>query len=138
MEFICKTCNKSLKFQSWLSRHERTHKQQQQSIECGCGRVFSRRDNLSRHQLKCIELSKSLKSNGSSLCDDDIENSKYASKDEFTQTGNYPSVIPDDTVPLQCSKIHQKLTKSSKDDTSINSLPLVIKRFEAPSEDDEE
>jgi hypothetical protein len=86
---------------------------------------------LNRHQLKCIELSEPLESNVS--CEDNI---KIATKDEFTQTANYPG---DDIAPLHFPKIRQKLTKSSKDnDTSTNSLPPVKKRFEAPSEDDDE
>ena len=134
MEHVCKTCGKSFKHDSSLSRHVRIHKALR--IVCGCGLSFSRRDNLNRHQLtssscRALELSEPLESNVS--CEDNI---KIATKDEFTQTANYPG---DDIVPLQCPKIRQKLTKSSKDnDTSTNSLPPVKKRFEAPSEDDED
>src|SRR3977135_731115 len=49
MEFICKTCSKSFKFQSGLSRHGRIHKALR--VMCDCGLSFSRQDSLKRHQL---------------------------------------------------------------------------------------
>ena len=48
MEFICKTCSKSFKFQSSLKRHGRIHNAF--SVKCDCGLSFSRRDSLRRHQ----------------------------------------------------------------------------------------
>jgi KilA-N domain/Zinc finger, C2H2 type len=47
----CKICGKLFKFQSSLSRHGRTHKGLK--VECECGAMFSRRENLKRHQCKC-------------------------------------------------------------------------------------
>src|SRR5277367_1351171 len=48
----CNTCGKSFKFQSGLSRHGDTHKQEYK-VHCTCGSMFSRSDCLKRHQLKC-------------------------------------------------------------------------------------
>src|SRR5258708_29774827 len=48
MDLVCKTCGKTFKFQSSLSRHGRTHRQVM--VQCACGLSFSRRDNLRRHQ----------------------------------------------------------------------------------------
>jgi Zinc finger, C2H2 type len=48
MEFICKTCNKSFKYQSNLSRHGRIHKSLR--VTCDCGLSFSRSDSLLTHQ----------------------------------------------------------------------------------------
>src|SRR3977135_2854345 len=49
MEFTCKTCSRVFKFQSGLSRHTKTHKPP--GIKSFCGLLFSRRDNLQRHQM---------------------------------------------------------------------------------------
>ena len=52
MDFICKTCGKSYKFQSSLSRHGRIHKALR--VVCNCGISFSRQDSLRRHQFLSI------------------------------------------------------------------------------------
>src|SRR5271156_341801 len=48
MDFICKICSNKYSHQSSLSRHGRTHRHAK--IQCGCGRSFSRGDNLKQHQ----------------------------------------------------------------------------------------
>src|SRR5438477_9187322 len=52
MDFIYKTCGKSYKFQSSLSRHGRIHKALR--VVCNCGISFSRQDSLRRHQFLSI------------------------------------------------------------------------------------
>src|SRR5271156_6146137 len=44
----CKICGKTFTVQRYLSKHRRTH--DQTKVQCPCGRSFSRRDNLKRHQ----------------------------------------------------------------------------------------
>src|SRR5271156_1521576 len=44
----CNTCGKTFSLLSNRSRHGRAHKQTK--VQCPCGRSFSRRDNLKRHQ----------------------------------------------------------------------------------------
>ena len=98
MEFICKTCSKSFKFQSSLSRHGRIHKALR--AMCDCGLSFSRRDSLNRHQLmsqSCRVLEQAyvlgtFKSDDLTASIDNelpkynVENSSRTSKDAFTQT----------------------------------------------------
>src|SRR5579864_7884370 len=48
----CAICGNLYKFQSGLSRHMNSHKPEFK-VRCNCGSVFSRSDNLKRHQFKC-------------------------------------------------------------------------------------
>src|SRR5277367_597939 len=55
----CITCGKSFKFQSSLSRHRDIHKPEFR-VHCSCGTLFTRTDNLNRHQLKCSAMNSKL------------------------------------------------------------------------------
>ena len=115
MDLICKDCAKVFKFQSGLSRHLRTHIQLK--IKCECGREFSRRDNLCRHQLmstSCRALesastspslpsNSSLKTSNHIRSKDNIQNSIATIKDDSAQTEKYDDCksVSDDLV--QCS-----------------------------------
>src|SRR5277367_3414060 len=55
----CTSCGKSFKFQSGLSRHRDIHKPNS-GISCQCGTLFTRTDNLNRHQLKCSAMNSKL------------------------------------------------------------------------------
>jgi hypothetical protein len=117
---------------------------------------------LNRHQLTsttCRALEKAadiLKFDDSSLCQDIVENSKHTSKDAFTQSENCASISDDDDDDDDMTEVDEsvrlpslngvkqqnpfRIPKSSKDDTSINSLPMIKKhnRFGAPNSEDED
>jgi Zinc finger, C2H2 type len=78
MEFICKTCNKSFKSRSSLSRHGRIHKSLR--VMCECGLSFSRRDCLNRHQ------------ESSSTCK--IHSVEQATPQDNSETDSEPSKSP--------------------------------------------
>src|SRR5271163_3809808 len=55
----CPSCSKSFKFQSGLARHMVIHKPHSR-MHCSCGSIFTRSDNLKRHQIKCTGINTNL------------------------------------------------------------------------------
>lgn len=152
MEFICKVCAKTFKFQSGLSRHGRIHKGLR--VECACGRSFSRQDSLSRHQLmssacRTLEqehVSDALKSNNPTT-NKDTELSQFNNKDSsstsidaFTQTEKYEDSVSDNSMtdvedPTDSSETGEECKKrkvikaqpSSEYDDSDTSVTVIKK-----------
>ena len=155
MEFICKTCSKSFKFQSCLSRHGRIHKALR--VMCACGLSFSRRDSLKRHQFmsrSCRALEQAcepgtFKSDDSTKTADpqlpksNVENSSRLSMNAFTQTEKHEDIKSDSDDNSDSSETDEdcktatnpKLVsykpqthKSSEDDESDSSVPDIKNR----------
>jgi len=148
MDLVCKICAKAFKFQSGLSRHGRTHKQL--ALKCDCGLVFSRQDNLKRHQFMsptCRTLEKAeefhaFKSDDSSKTADrglpksNVENSSYISMNAFTQTEKHEDIKSDSDDNSDSSETDEdcktatnpkliSVHKSSEDDESDSSVPDI-------------
>ena len=151
MDLVCKICAKAFKFQSGLSRHGRTHKQL--ALKCDCGLVFSRQDNLKRHQfmsptcrtLETAEEFHAFKSDDSSKTADrglpksNVENSSYISMNAFTQTEKHEDIKSDSDDNIDSSETDEDcktatnpkliiVHKSSEDDESDSAIPVIKNR----------
>ena len=113
-DLVCKVCAKAFKFQSGLSRHARTHNKL--TVNCDCGLVFSRKDNLKRHQLmstscRALEFAyvpSTFKSDDSSnaihpeLTKHNAGHSSHISINAFTQTEKHKDIksVSDDAMTV--------------------------------------
>jgi len=151
MEFICKTCCKSFKFQGSLSRHGRIHKALR--VMCDCGLSFSRRDSLNRHQLmsqscRALEQAHALgtfKSDDSSKSADielpkyNDENSSRTSMDAFTQTEKHEdteSVSYDNDMIVVEDPNDTSESSETDEDCKIARNPKLISVHKSSEDDD--
>ena len=151
MEFICKTCSKSFKFQSSLSRHGRIHKALR--AMCDCGLSFSRRDSLNRHQLmsqSCRVLEQAyvlgtFKSDDLTASIDNelpkynVENSSRTSKDAFTQTEKQEDSksVSDDNNMTNVDDSNDNSDSSEIDEDCKTAINSKLIRVHKSSEDDD-
>ena len=151
MEFICKTCSKSFKFQSCLSRHGRIHKALR--VMCACGLSFSRRDSLKRHQFMsptCRALEQAcepgtFKSDDSSKAADpqlpkhNVENSSRSSMDAFSKTETYEDTesVSDDNDMSVVEDVNASSESSETDEDCKTATNPKLIRVHKSSEDND-